>query len=71
MVSVVERCCRTCANAAPDHYRAALRCVALDRPVSAGDACLLWRLNQDVVGGKADRRYVVVVSTGTLRTHLP
>jgi hypothetical protein len=71
MVSVVERCCRTCANAAPDHYRAALRCVPLDVPVSASDACLLWRLNHDVVGGQTDRRYVVVVSTGTLRTHLP
>jgi hypothetical protein len=68
MVSVVERCCRSCANAAPDHYRAAVRCVPLDRPVSGSDACLLWRLNQDVVGGNAEGRYVVVVSTGTLRT---
>jgi hypothetical protein len=67
MLSVVERCCRTCANAAPDHYRAGLRCVALDRPVSTRDACIQWRLNQEVVGGKTDHRHVVVVSTGTLR----
>jgi hypothetical protein len=67
MVSVVERCCRTCVGAAPDHYRGALRCVALDRPVSARDVCDMWWLNEDVVGGKADRRDVVVVSTDTLR----
>ena len=67
MVSVVERCCRTCANVAPDYYRAALRCVVLDRPVSARDDCHLWRLNQDVVDGKADRRDILVVSTRTLR----
>ena len=67
MVSVVERCCRTCANVAPDHYRAALRCVVLDRPVSARDDCHLWWLNQDVVGGKADRRDILVVSRRTLR----
>ena len=67
MVSVVERCCRTCANVAPDHYRAALRCVVLDRPVSARDDCHLWSLNQDVVDGKADRRDILVVSMRTLR----
>ena len=66
-VSVVERCCRTCANLAPDYYRAALRCVVLDRPVSARDDCHLWRLNQDVLGHKADRRDILVVSTRTLR----
>jgi hypothetical protein len=63
MVSVIERCCRTCVNAVPDHYRGALRCVAHDRPVSARDVCDTWWLNEDIVGGKADRRDIVVVST--------
>lgn len=63
MVSIIERCCRTCVDIAPDHYRAGLRCVSFDRPVSADDVGHLWWLNEDVVGGKADRRDVVVVST--------
>jgi hypothetical protein len=65
MVSVIERCCRTCVDAVPDHYRGALRCVAHDRPVSARDVCDTWWLNEDVVGGKADGREIVVVSTDT------
>jgi hypothetical protein len=67
MVSVVERCCRTCVYAVPDHYRGALRCVGLDRPVSARDLCDMWWLNEDVVGGKADRRDIVVVSADAVR----
>lgn len=63
MMSIIERCCRTCVDIAPDHYRAGLRCVSFDRPVSADDVGHLWWLNEDVVGGKADRRDVVVVST--------
>ena len=63
MVSVIERCCRTCVDAVPDHYSGALRCVAHDRPVSARDVCDTWWLNEDIVGGKADRRDIVVVST--------
>jgi hypothetical protein len=66
MVSVVERCCRTCVDAVPDHYRGALRCVAHDRPVSARDVCDMWWLNENVVGGKAAGRDIVVVSTETL-----
>src|SRR5512145_2628961 len=37
MMSIIERCCRTCVDIAPDHYRAGLRCVSFDRPVSADD----------------------------------
>ena len=66
MVSVVERCCRTCVDAVQDHYRGALRCVALDRPVSARHVCDMWWLNEDVVGGRAHRRVIVVVSTDNL-----
>jgi hypothetical protein len=69
MVSVIERCCRTCVDAVPDHYRGALRCCALDRPVSARDVCEKWVLNEDIVGGKGYRRDIVVVSTDNLRAH--
>ena len=65
MVSVIERCCRTCTNVAQDHYRAALRCVVLDQAVSTRDACHQWLLNQALIGGKADRRDIVVVSMRT------
>ena len=53
----------------PDHYRGALRCCALDRPVSARDVCDKWELNEEVVGGKPYRRDIVVVSTETERAH--
>ena len=66
MLSVIERCCRTCVGAVSDHYRGALRCVAQDRPVSARNVCDAWWLNENVVGGKVDRRDIVVVSTNTL-----
>jgi hypothetical protein len=62
MLSVIERCCRTCAHAAPDHYRAAIRCLLQDRPVSARDDCQQWRLNPLVIGGGMDRRDIVVVA---------
>lgn len=63
MISIVERCCRTCADMTPDPYRASLRCVALNRPVSASGACPLWCLNEDVVGGQPHRRDIVLVWT--------
>jgi len=69
MVSVIERCCRTCVDAVPDHYRAALRCCALDRPVSARDVCDKWELNEEVVGGKPYRREIVVVAADAPRAH--
>lgn len=62
MLSIVERCCRTCVDMAPDHYRGAMRCSLFDRPVSARDVCHVWSLNEDIVGGKAERRDVVVIS---------
>jgi hypothetical protein len=34
MLSVVDRCCRTCANVAPDRYRGGIRCKMWDLPVS-------------------------------------
>ena len=70
MVSVIERCCRTCVDAVPDHYRGAMRCCALDRPVSARDVCEKWELNEEVVGGKPYRRDIVVVATDNVRAHL-
>ena len=69
MVSVIERCCRTCFHSMPDHYRGALRCCALDRPVSARDVCDKWELNEEVVGGKPYHREIVVVPTEIERAH--
>jgi hypothetical protein len=62
MVSIIERCCRTCAALAPDPYRASLRCVAHDQPASANGVCHLWWLNEKVVGGTHNRRDIVLVS---------
>ena len=62
MISIVERCCRTCADMALDPYRASLRCVASNRPVSAGSVCDGWWLNENVVGGKLRGRDIVLVS---------
>jgi hypothetical protein len=67
MLSVIERCCRTCVDVTPDPYRGALRCVAHDRPVSARDVCDAWLLNEDIVGGKAARREILVVSPESVR----
>jgi len=61
MLSVIEQCCRTCIDAVPNHDRTALRCVGFNRPVSEYDVCEVWLLNEAIVGGKADRRDVVVV----------
>jgi hypothetical protein len=60
MLPVVDRCCRTCANVAPDRYRGGIRCKMWDLPVSEREECSEWALNEEVVDDNPDRAIVIV-----------
>ena len=61
MLSVVDRCCRTCANVAPDRYRGGIRCKMWDSPISEREECSEWALDEDVVDDKKPDRLIVIV----------
>ena len=60
MLSVVDRCCRTCVNVAPDRYRGGIRCKMWDLPVSEREECSEWALSEKVVDDKPHRAIVIV-----------